>query len=205
MSVDGAINFKREKDLRFNPRKTFTNVACLILSCDVVPLSLDAPFGKVASGTLKVCGRALQVPVPQSYEDRHLRDEPMRLQDAKGREHNVGRLHYDTTTTKSSSDGFLSYFSVDTNHGALDFPNQLWCLMICTERHTVEDLSKPVGEPDRTHDEWRPWGLVLAKLPDGTYHRVGYFDHRVQLSHDGKWKRAANEFKKKPPQDLTIA
>lgn len=61
MSVEGLIIFKSEKNLDFRPRELGSDPDCTILSCRVVPLSKEAPFGRLASRILKVRGRLFQV------------------------------------------------------------------------------------------------------------------------------------------------
>jgi hypothetical protein len=88
--------------------------------------------------------------------------------DTKQRDYNFGTLHFDTR--------------YDTNYGKLEPSAAFYSLLIGIERHIV--FSKRVIGRDgeiRPHNVWLPWGLVLAELPDQTYHRVGYFEFLYQL------------------------
>jgi hypothetical protein len=59
---------------------------------------------------------------------------------------------------------------------------------------TPSVFSLPLGGGNRSHVEWRPWRLALATLPNGEYHRVGYFEATSY---------ASSAFRARVPQDIT--
>lgn len=195
MSLEGEIKFIEEKRLRFNPRKSRTDLGCTILSCVVVPLSQEAPFGQVASGILKVRGRLIKVRTWSSAANsiRNSEERPMIIDNSKG-EYQGGDLKFDTVVRYKDNQ---SNTIVNTSYGVLDLSNQLWCLMLCTVYFIVVRTQRNFeGDEETTgYEVWRPWGLTLARLPNGIYHRVGHFVAYLDT---------IEEFRKQASQELTI-
>lgn len=178
MSVDGKISFMDKSNIDFEGRKVepfVKNLGASVISHEVVPLSPEAPFGEVKSGHLKIRGRLIQTRLSESVESKVGRDDgygikvtPCIVAAAK-REFEFGLLHFDTGSC--------------TNHGRLKHGDKLWCLLMCMERRVVRhSIARWPDDEMRPYDAWFPWGLVLAKLENGMYHRVGYFTSEYQLT-----------------------
>jgi hypothetical protein len=171
MSVDGEISFKGEGSIDFKREESriFVNgFASSVISYDFLPISVKAPFGQVKSGFLKIRGRLIQTRISPSFSFKARSDGfgisgqhiPLVVTDSKKREFNQGVLHFD-----------IGY---NTNHGKLEPSATLWCLLVCMERQVVFPTRVTGRDGElRPYDTWLPWGLVLAKLPNPTYHRVG--------------------------------
>lgn len=192
MSVDGNITFMNKWDLDVKGKKANRFAKALgpsIISYEVVPLSPEAPFGAVKSGHIKICGRIIQTRLckPDFGPGNDLRRTEGRyspfIVTVGDQEFRWGALLFDT--------GF------GTNHGKLELGDKLWCLLTGLERHIFKDTEgiRRNTEERLPDDVWLPWGLVLAKLENGNYHRVGYFR---------SYKPLTKPFQDKSPRTIVI-
>jgi Heterokaryon incompatibility protein (HET) len=180
MSVDGGISFKAKDDVKFKASD------CTIMDYHVRSISTEAQFGRISWATVRVSGRLKECkPVwanwyPEGPADHYTGYRVQSIEmDSKGRRIDHGQLRYDFTTPQSrkpySRDAPAE---VLTNYGPRYPTDPVWCLFLCTERHMVHPDSSsggPDGGPPQSYEVWRPWGLALAKRPDGRFHRVGTF------------------------------
>jgi hypothetical protein len=156
MSVDGDIAFFDHHHLNFHPLVD-------IHDCATKPASADAPFGRIESGHLKLAGHRLLVNPLKPIKG----SEGIKFWQPQGRVTTpLGILYYDTIKPSRSSPPF----KVRTNHGKLKWNAQVYCLLIGTQI----DYESQKLRPDDV-----PWGLVLARLENREYHRIGWFKGQV--------------------------
>ena len=159
LAVDGCLDFKRDygADILYDPFKGSDRCPeCVILSCDIAPKDPTAPFGQVQMhGTLKVRGRFLEVRAGKWVKLKENSWGPIWY---------VGGdldiiLHFDTWEEDESH-----YWGrvIKTAYGVLDRWTPLSLLFIFQQRFGVGMV--------------KAWGLSLARLPNGKYHRVGWFE-----------------------------
>jgi Heterokaryon incompatibility protein (HET) len=180
-SVDGQLHFEDySTDLQ--------DLECTILSCQTIPLSAQAPFGRISSAALTVQGRIIQVRPRESLPvDGSLvvRCTTSRLE--------IGTLFFDTL--KSGDKVSLSPM-VSTNHGDHFCAQPVWFLTLTAKSYRITSSGGgSVGAAIPDQMEWRPWGLALAKLPDGRYHRIGYIEGN---------NHAQRVFRKQQGETITI-
>ena len=199
MSVEGKVFFQEEKNLNFQPKRNLLPFE--VLEYNVTLASVKAPFGKVESASLKVRGYMAKTRIPATSPAPcdYLLRLPMLVTNKRG-EFNTGHLSFDTAEKISQIGKGIYYRQADlklddskyfynnantarmgeifTNYGALGNGSPLWCLMLCTKKaYVTREYSGAGSVPGGEYrvDIWAPWGLVLAELLDGTYHRVGTF------------------------------
>lgn len=155
LSVDGRVMF---------PRTKFHESA--IVSCHVTPVSTQAPFGRISSASLVIRG----ILVPYS--------------DGAGRNGNGSEWtdwEFDSTERPVHPVGKV----IETNYGDLTLPQPLWGFPLGTISRKIQI---PVGPDSKTRYIDRTWitrrvplGIILARLPNGHYHRVGFFEGQYEL------------------------
>ncbi|KAF2667779.1 HET-domain-containing protein [Microthyrium microscopicum] len=160
MSVDSAISFAQDQSGHRKYAEEPDNIAfCTVLDSDVAPVHSDAPYGPVVSGSIELRCRALKMHTPEPIQGNgraygYVDDEHAQTKFV---------LKYDTFEYNELDSTATStlHLRVNTSYGVLEPKADLWCLMLFTEV-----------------DDWNcenVFGLVLAKLPDDNYHRVGTF------------------------------
>jgi heterokaryon incompatibility protein (HET) len=198
-SIDGDIDFATDRLTQVDSETASKSFGCKIIACQAVPSSEQAPFGKLSYAALTIETRIIEITPPQSPgllhkqgEAQH-RDLPIR---AVNTTIEIGRLFYDTVKYQREPKPPI----VLTNDGDLPFDQPVWFLLLTATRvPTRHDRLHPkwhgpivnaVFEP-----QWLPVGLALAKLPDGTYHRIGSIEGTAA---------GMKELLKKEPEQVTI-
>ena len=185
MSVDGEISFEHHSMVTSHP-KHGTTLLVKVLECDAQPLSLDAPFGRLHSAYLRVTGRLVQAqPIRDDIWSSSTREcygaHPMGTKTASF-DSSYGNIEYDTFSEEGSEPSVL------TNHGSRYPNNPVWCLLVHYQSNSVhlETLKRNKSRIGRWWGNWEPWwggwGLVLDKLANGKYHRIGHFTFFSHLS-----------------------
>jgi hypothetical protein len=169
-SVDGQRHFEHYSS-------ELQDLECKILSCQTIPLSAQAPFGRTSSATLTVQGRIIQV---RSLESLPIDGSPAVHRTTSRLE--IGTLFFDTL--KSGNKVSLSPM-VSANDGDHSCAQPVWFLMLTAKLYRITSSGGgSVGAAVPDQSEWRPWGLALAKLPDGKYHRIGYIEGNNQAQRE---------------------
>jgi hypothetical protein len=172
MSVDGDISFHDHLHLSFVPMIT-------IHECETKPASPDAPFGRIESAHLKLEGHKLLVNPLKLIKG----SEAIQFWQPHGRVTTpLGILRYDTIKRSKRAPPFKA----TTNYGKLKWNAQVYCLLIGTQK----DIESQKHRPDDV-----PWGLVLARLGTGEYHRIGWFKGR---------RNSLATFRAEPKKMITI-
>lgn len=167
MSVDVPVMFGQLADPIQLPRKYLVD----FIECTMALEDPNVPFGKVREGLLQLRGRVLPVTI-----------FPGGITGFK-----FVRVRWERTASTSipySVDYSVRYdtmnkdrTAVTTNHGTQDLLGPAWCLPISAGGFM--------------------WGIILAKLPNGYYHRIGSFKGGSSVSGFG----LAETFE---PNDITI-
>lgn len=147
-----------------------------ILDSNVELLSEIAPFGRVVSGFIQVKGRLMRVnkDVLGSINSigNILGGLALPMRDASRKLQRTGVIYFDTVNT--FGDRIASADSIQSNHGPLSVDTELACLAICKKKVVVSNTDSHSNQTTYTIHRWDA-GLVLAKLGNGDYHRVGHF------------------------------
>ncbi|CZR53557.1 uncharacterized protein PAC_03436 [Phialocephala subalpina] len=146
-----------------------------IMDSGVEALSEKAPFGRVVSGFIWVKGRLMRVNkgVLGSIDSigNILGGLALPMRD-DSRKPPTGTIYFDTVNTFGNR--IASADSIQSNHGPLSVNTELACLAICKKKVVVTHTDSDSNHTTYTIHRWDA-GLVLAKLENGDYHRVGHF------------------------------
>ena len=186
LSIDGPIQFVELHIHGLGSTRGEKGPGIRRLSVQATPLSHHAPFGKLASASAKIRGHVIEI-CRKNGEELN----------------NSGSTYYDTEGTVTIRDNLDEYDSIGsssyctenhvTNYGNLDGDESIYYLVVtATQRTQARGMMPPLRY-------LVPWGLVLARLPDGTYHRVGTFDGEKENSNV-----SFSSFKQRKTQIITI-
>lgn len=166
LSVDGDLEFVtkrkakgRHPDFDYNEKAQY--LGCKVLLCHVTPLSRKTPFGEIGCAYLELQGRLIQV----------RRKEVTNVVYSDATNQDLGLFHPD-----AYMDGNNLTDIVETTVGFWQRSEPLWFLMIfAAYGHFNDHLDGLRINPDISQKH-SPWGLALARLPNGNYHRVGFVE-----------------------------
>jgi hypothetical protein len=164
MSVDGPISFasRGHPGDRLYTEESDYKPFCTVLSSATTPVSPQAPYGQVTSGSLSVQCRLLKA---HSKAPSHFGGDIANAYYFKTEE--IGQaevilkfdtFRYDKLESLTQS---VTNMSIATSQGDLRSTTDLWCLMLFYGIDYWEHKNT--------------FGLVLSSLPNGNYHRVGTF------------------------------
>ena len=178
LSVDGAIGLAcLNGSTRNGPPYTseFWNCGWGIKDYKVTPLSLHLPFGQITDAQMHVGGRLIPVAVGAAIDDitrpvyqLELRGDPSENQWRPRYESGGLRIVLDSMASQSepNQQPFMA-----TCYGSLLLTAELWWFLMWHCEESTNGI-KPWESGFEYCDV--VWGLALARLDEGRYHRVGY-------------------------------
>ncbi|KAG2417045.1 hypothetical protein HFD88_008262 [Aspergillus terreus] len=167
-----------EGDIRFRTFRSYADKVAELIDCTVIPISAQAPYGQVESADLRLHafllpGRPVKAEgITQFHAESEPRDSPLK----PPRRVILGNVYYDIATEEltawNSKTGVI-----ESNYGIIPDTEPLWCcpLVACRSEKFI-DL----------------WGLVVARLLNGLYHRVGILQGRWIPEADWRYVCQAN-------------
>ena len=180
--ADGIGIFYNPNTVELDYLKEFkgTNhtLSCLVVSCEVLPLSSQVPFGELKSANLQVYGRLIRVKL---YKDSLATGHPWPGVKLAGRQEI--RYPYVTLDCRDA----LRPESFKTIFGWQSYSEPLWFLYVYTRQ---------------VKQETRAEGIVLAKVSEGRYTHVGSFSINGTTPWDGE--QLWDFFLEQEPQHITI-
>ena len=197
-SVDGVIIYRHSISNRYGK---FSGPMIKMEDCTITPISESAPFAKLSAAELRIRGPLTEVRIARPRYGRFKSDRPKRafgllLYVEGDSERRFGDVTFDTLETSSELQYLLT---VHSNHGELSVgcTTQLWCLpCLYSKSQTTRTTTYSTGLITKeTETEWDFSGLILARLPNGKYHRIGLFSI---------WQESHPVFFKLPSQSITI-
>ena len=169
LSVDGHISFQeRYRPTSYEPEWDHAeSLECKVISCVATPISPEASFGRISSASLVIKGRLIKV-------NTHVKDGQLWVYptDQSASTESIGRLTFDTPGIEANGSAEFPQ-SVHTNHGSWSKSQSLWFFLLCAGSTWISTLNEGSGRKAGYY-RWFPWGIALAELPDGRYHRIGY-------------------------------
>lgn len=172
MSMDGALEPQTAHD------NTKAQALAKVISCNVIPVSGSAPFGRISHGELKLRGRLRIVQINGSPidgpNDFSSRNWLMRWTKR-------GSLTFDVLHFADFYYG-ENTVRVDTAYGTIAPDKPMWCFLLAASRTSQDHMTDPVG-------------LILVQRADGCYHRIGSFH--------GVWS-SLNWFRRGRQRTITI-
>jgi hypothetical protein len=192
-SVDGPLAFESNINFEYN-KESPAPLAATVISCDVTPASPQAPFGRISSATLVIRGRLVRVEPSES--------PPLYYNWAVhpfGSNQDIGRIAMDTLVenVEDSLDPLDPHTLVKTNYQNWTWSQPIWFFMLGLME--IRQRSYSFSKLRQNSEEKRlvPFGLGLARLPNGNFHRLGF----ARCSWDGNGKEV---FLKQIPEIITI-
>ncbi|KAK3371099.1 heterokaryon incompatibility protein-domain-containing protein, partial [Lasiosphaeria ovina] len=192
-SVDGPIDFLSIDGTKYISERQ--NLGWEIRGCDIKPVSLETPFGEVADAKLHLRGRLMSVSVGTKMEA----DAAFTLEATPGEP--------ESTVAASATEWTICFdaiepapaargASVASCYGHVSVTDRLWCFVMWGAQESVNHTRS--WNPTFNYRE-RFWGLGLAQLPDGKYHRVGCI-----IAVGQKDERIIERLQRLPRQDFTL-
>lgn len=189
LALEGGVKFKhKSRVLKFKSWVGTNTLTCDFIDYRAIPHSNEAPFGRILSASLRV--RGWLVKCKPGWGTYYREGDSAHtgyclysiVTNPKERRYEYGKLWYDAMKESSKACPKGMWPScVATNYGSSDPTESVWCLFLCMEKHALHITSILVGHKNGNYTAWYPWGLALAKLSDGSYHRVGYFEGNKEL------------------------
>lgn len=164
--------------IRFRTFRSYANKVAELIDCTVIPISPQAPYGQVESADLRLHafllpGRPVKAEgVTQFHTESELRGPPLKPP------HQVilGNVYYDIAAEKLTAWNSKNDV-IEWNYGIIRDTEPLWCCpLLACRSGTFIDL----------------WGLVVARLLNGLYHRVGILEGRWIPEADWRFVCQAN-------------
>jgi hypothetical protein len=176
LSVEGKIGFNGlDGSVRGLPTREYSTLGWEGLNWGTTALSNNAPFGEIVDGYIRMRARLLDVSIVKNLDDTkriyEAHHSPSNHQDRadsieKGWRITLDAIDVDLTTGVAS---------ISSCYGTLPLTQHLSCLLMW---YTEESLDRIAHyEPGYRYIDLI-WGLAVAKLEDGRYHRVGYVTGR---------------------------
>ncbi|KAH7020597.1 heterokaryon incompatibility protein-domain-containing protein [Ilyonectria destructans] len=178
LSVDGPIGLA---DLNGSTKNgppftsEFWNCGWGIIDYQITPLSLDVPFGQITDAQMRVGGRMIPVAVGAAIDDI---TRPVYQLEVRGDlSENQWRPRYEPGGLRIILDSMASQSEpsqqpfIATCYGFLPLTVEMWWFLMW---HGEESTNGK--QPWESGFAYRDvvWGLALARLEEGRYHRVGY-------------------------------
>ena len=174
-STDDPVYFLRRTELDFHPEYLSRDLSCSVLNCQVTPVSMVAPFGRVVSGFLEIRGRVLRCgPIPGSHRAGDSLYRIKEFAPAAGERYG-GELEFDALSKSFFDPDYTAGpHDVRTSRGTEPWGDPVYCLLLCTQQRTIFNSV----EQQQQHREgvWWPFGLALRRDENGDFHRVGLFN-----------------------------
>ncbi|KAH8430548.1 HET domain-containing protein [Aspergillus melleus] len=153
-----------EGHIRFRIFRSYSDKVAELIDCTVIPISAQAPYGQVESADIRLHafllpGRPVKAEgITQFHTESELRDSPLK----PPRRVILGNVYYDIAAEKSTAWNSKNDV-IESNYGVMRDTEPLWCCpLLACRSGTFIDL----------------WGLVVARLLNGLYHRVGVVQGR---------------------------
>ncbi|KAE8447354.1 hypothetical protein EG329_010912 [Mollisiaceae sp. DMI_Dod_QoI] len=147
-----------------------------ILDCAVELFSEKAPFGRLIGGFIQVEGYLMRIRkdvlLSLSSIGNILGGLGVVMESESRKPGRVGMMYFDTVNSFGTR--IASADSIQTNHGPLRENVSLACLATCKKKTVTSSTDDRSNRTTYTTHYWDA-GLVLARLENGDYHRVGHF------------------------------
>jgi hypothetical protein len=176
LSVEGKIGFN---DLNGSSSgqltKEYNTLGWEGLDWGTTALSNDVPFGEVVDGYIRMRARLLDISIVKNLDDtKRIYEAHCSFSDHRGSGDSIEngwRIMLDATDV----DLRTGVASISSCYGNLPLTQHLSCLLMW---HTEMSLDRTASyEPGYRYIDFI-WGLAVAKLEDGRYHRVGVVTSR---------------------------
>jgi hypothetical protein len=186
LSIDAQIKFP-PSPWRSNPPKprqndvpyTSTAICCSVIGVELEPMFEAAKFGRLKdkTATLRLQGELWQY-LPKRR--RSTSETPCATYELFSNTSTEGALWYDTLekTTGDMAEKVATCYEL-----FLDPEASVWLFPLFSEEITTYLLTQGAGGESKFYC----WGLVLSRLPDGRYHRIGIF-HQEKGAMIENWK-----------------